>query len=210
LERDAGFVLFAPGAGASSASAWMQAWRRRLATLAPVETFDYEYMKNGRRLPDPAPRLIEAHRRALLAAQRLHEGSAVLMGKSMGSRIGCHVALNEPVAALVCFGYPLRAPGSGKLRDQVLLELGTPILFVQGSLDPLCPLSTLERVRQGMRCRHALHVVEDGDHSLNVTRGALARRGLTQAQVDEDVLAAVRGFLSQVVKAEAAPLPSSM
>ena len=35
------------------------------------------------------------------------DGPVVLIGKSMGSRIGCHLALEEDVAALVCLGYPL-------------------------------------------------------------------------------------------------------
>ncbi len=74
----------------------------------------------------------------------------VLAGKSMGSRMGCHVSLEEPVVCLVCFGYPLRAAGSGKLRDAVLLELSTPILFVQGTRDELCPLDDLEKVRARM------------------------------------------------------------
>ncbi len=183
----------------------MQGWSARLAELAPVVTFDYDYMQAGRRRPDPAPRLIEAHRRALLEARRERVGSVVLAGKSMGSRIGCHVATFEQVAALVCFGYPLCAPGSGKLRDQVLLELRTPILFVQGSRDPLCPLPMLERVRDQMRCTNSLHVVADGDHSLAVTRRSLAQRDTTQARVDAEVLDAVRAFLSCEVKAPAQP-----
>jgi len=36
----------------------------------------------------------------------------------MGSRIGCHVSLEEEVAALICFGYPLFGGGDPtKLRD---------------------------------------------------------------------------------------------
>ncbi len=179
----------------------MQGWSARLTELAPLVRFDYDYMQAGRRRPDPAPRLIEAHRRALLDARRNHAGSAVLAGKSMGSRIGCHVAAKEAVAALVCFGYPLCAAGSGKLRDQVLLELTTPILFVQGTRDPLCPLPLLESVRARMRCPNVLHVVEDGDHSLTVTRSSLARRGMTQANIDAEVLQAVRAFLCHALEA---------
>lgn len=179
----------------------MEAWSKRLAELAPVIRFDYDYMSEGRRRPDPAARLIDRHRRALLDAQRAHGGSAVLAGKSMGSRMGCHVAGTEPVAALVCFGYPLCAAGTGKLRDQVLLELATPILFVQGTRDPLCPLPLLDSVRGRMRCTNALHVVDDGDHSLMVTRSSLARRGTTQAEVDAEAMEAVRAFLGREVKA---------
>jgi predicted alpha/beta-hydrolase family hydrolase len=203
LKNGSGFILFAPGAGASSTSSWMQGWSARLAELAPVVRFDYDYMLAGRRRPDPAPRLIETHRRALLDARREYAGNAVLAGKSMGSRMACHLAATEPVAALVCFGYPLQAAGTGKLRDQVLLELTTPILFVQGTRDPLCPLPLLDDVRARLRCPNELHVVDGGDHSLLVTRSELARRGMTQADVDARVLEAVSAFLC---RAPAAPL----
>src|SRR5690606_36186237 len=120
----------------------------------------------GRKRPDPLPKLIAAHAEALeQATRRRRAGPVVLVGKSMGGRVGCHLALERPVAALVCLGYPLRSP-TGKLRDEVLLALRTPVLFVQGSRDPLCPLDGLERVRRRMKAPSTLHVVEGGDHSL--------------------------------------------
>jgi pimeloyl-ACP methyl ester carboxylesterase len=91
----------------------------------------------------------------------------------------------------------LRAAGSGKVRDQVLLELETPILFVQGTRDVLCPLELLEDVRSRMRAPNALHVVPGGDHSLLVARRTLAQSGSSQAAVDEDVLLAIRSFLAR-------------
>src|SRR3954454_5877774 len=133
-------ILFAHGAGASSASTWMRAWARRLESLGEVVPFDYPYMKAGRRSPDRQPVLVAAHAGALGGARGRHgaERPVVLAGKSMGSRMGCHLAVERGgIAALVCFGYPLRSGSSGALRDQVLLALRTPILFLQGSKDPL-------------------------------------------------------------------------
>ena len=70
----------------------------------------------------------------------------------MGGRIGCHVSLEEKVDGLVCLGYPLCAMGDRtKLRDEVLRALTTPILFVQGTRDSLCPMDLLERVRTEMK-----------------------------------------------------------
>lgn len=185
-------VLFAPGAGAPSTSDWMKAWRRRLSKLGKVATFDYPYMKEGRRAPDKLPRLIEAHRAALIRAKKRHGGPVILAGKSMGSRIGCHVALEEAVDALVCFGYPLKGV-SGAIRDEVLLALRTPILFVQGTRDPLCPLPLLAKVRKRMKAPSTLHVVEGGDHSLVVPKRATE----PQAEVDRCILDAVRDFLGE-------------
>jgi uncharacterized protein len=191
-------ILFAHGAGASAASAWMQAWKRRLGAVAEVQTFDYPYMAAGRRRPDPLPALIAAHRAALVAARSGREGPVLLAGKSMGSRVGCHLALEERVSGLVCFGYPLRAAGSGKLRDAVLLELRTPILFLSGTNDPLCPLDELERVRQRMAADNELVIVEGGDHSLLVKKTELKRQGKTQEDVDSSLMQAIARFTRQV------------
>ena len=113
----------------------MRRWARLLGTIGPVRGFDYPYMAEGRKRPDPLPKLINAHRTALKQLRDSSPVPVVLIGKSMGSRIGCHVSLEEEVSALVCLGYPLCGGGDPtKLRDQVLREIRTPILFVQGPL----------------------------------------------------------------------------
>jgi predicted alpha/beta-hydrolase family hydrolase len=190
--------LFAPGAGAPSSHPWMQAWKKRLEGIGDVETFDYDYMREGRKRPDPLPRLIAAHRQALADARTSTSArSTILIGKSMGGRVGCHVALEESVNGLVCLGYPLCAMGDrSKLRDDVLRRLSTPILFVQGTRDLLSPLDLLERVRAEMTAPNFLHVVEGGDHSLIVTKRQLGASGQTQDEVDERVLQAITKFVS--------------
>src|SRR5688572_22228223 len=131
--------LFAPGAGAPSSSGWMRAWAERLSTLGTVTPFDYKYQRAGKKSPDKPAVLVAAHRAELERCREKHSGPIVLIGKSMGGRIGCHVALELAQAgdtalapsALVCLGYPLVAP-RGAVRDEVLLALRTPVLFVQG------------------------------------------------------------------------------
>ena len=192
-------ILFAPGAGAPSLHPWMQRWKQRLSEIGEVETLDYDYMRQGRKRPDPLPQLIAAHREALKAAQARHRTkSTILIGKSMGGRIGCHVSLEERVRGLVCLGYPLCAMGDRtKLRDQVLRDLTTPILFVQGSRDAMCPLDLLERVRAQMTAPSFLHVVEGGDHSLRVLKRQLERVGQTQNDVDQAAFDVIGAFVRQ-------------
>lgn len=193
--RDLAFLL-APGAGAPSSHPRMQTFARVLGRLGSVHPFDYPYMIAGRKTPDRLPRLIEAHRAALYALRQIHSGPIVLAGKSMGGRVGCHLALEEKVEALVCLGYPLCGGGdASKRRDQVLLDLNTPTLFVQGTRDALCPLELLEDVRGRMPAPTSLHVVEGGDHSLLVSKAALKARGVTQDDVDLDIADAVESFL---------------
>lgn len=187
-------IVFAPGAGAPSTSKWMQGWKERLESVGTVVMLDYPYMLAGRRSPDPLPKLIEAHRAALREA-RDGRDVVVLAGKSMGSRVGCHLSLEEPVSGLVCFGYPLKGAGKrGQLRDEVLRSLRAPILFVQGTRDPLCPLPLLEETRARMTARNELYVVPGGNHSLEVTAGELRRAGERQADVDARILERIRGF----------------
>ena len=194
--------LFAPGAGASSSHPWMQRWSARFAEIGKVKVFDYDYMRENRKRPDPLPQLIAAHRRVLTDAIRERKSTpsrTILIGKSMGGRVGCHVSLEEKVDGLVCLGYPLCAMGDrAKLRDKVLRALTTPILFVQGTRDSLCPLDLLERVRAEMPAPNYLHVVEGGNHSLLVTKRALKAASETQEDVDLHVATAIEQFIARL------------
>jgi predicted alpha/beta-hydrolase family hydrolase len=174
----------------------MQAWGKRLAGLGRVEFIDYPYMLAGRRSPDRQPVLVQAHREAYERLRAAHAGHVLLAGKSMGSRMGCHVAteVTTKPAGLICFGYPLVGQ-NGKLRDEVLRALETPILFIQGTRDPLCPMPRLEALLPELRAPHRLHVVDGGDHSLSVAKLVLRSRGETQEQVDAAILTAIAQFV---------------
>ena len=114
----------------------------------------------------------------------------------MGGRIGCHLSLKEELCALICLGYPLCAMGDRtKMRDQVLRDLRTPILFVQGTRDPLCPLDLLKNVRSQMTAPNFLHLVEGGDHSLIVRKKDLANE--TQDDVDQRIAKAISDFVAR-------------
>ena len=179
----------------------MQRWKERLLKIGDVVMFDYPYMREHRKRPDRLPQLVAAHRQALGEAKKAENCAVVLIGKSMGGRIGCHVALEEQVDAIICLGYPLCGAGDRtKLRDEVLRALRTPILFVQGTRDPLCPLDLLERVRHEMQAANALHIVEGADHSLGVSKRELQASDRTQDDVDRLVL----GVIAQFVEANTA------
>ncbi|MEO5753939.1 MAG: alpha/beta family hydrolase [Chthoniobacterales bacterium] len=189
------FFLFAPGAGAPSTHPWMQRWKTLLEEVGEVETLDYDYQREGRKRPDRLPKLVAAHRKAL-AAKRKTGAATFLIGKSMGGRIGCHVALEDTVNGVICLGYPLCAMSDrSKLRDAVLRALTVPILFVQGTRDTLCPLDLLAGVRAEMQAPSVLHVVEGGDHSLGVTKRGLRAANETQDEVDRRILAVIADFV---------------
>ncbi|MFT7520620.1 MAG: putative alpha/beta-hydrolase family hydrolase [Kiritimatiellia bacterium] len=175
----------------------MVRWADRLGQLGPVTTFDYPYVQRGNRAPDRLPKLLIAHRAQLDALHPSTDDPVVLIGKSMGSRVGCHLANDTDAAGVICLGYPLRTL-KGSMRDEVLLSMTTPILFVQGTRDRLCPLDLLDTVRNQMTASNFVHVVQEGDHSLAITKRHTKATGETQQDSDDAVFAAIRSFVTQL------------
>lgn len=189
-------LLFAHGAGAGTSHPWMQGWAAQLRTLGDVHLLDYRYVREGRRAPDRLPKLLAAHQAALNELRSRHTGPVVLIGKSMGSRVGCHLSLQAAVDAVVCLGFPLVGGGKRRpMRDEVLKAMTTPVLFIQGTRDKMGPLDRFEEVRAAMSAPSTLHIVDGGDHSLLVGKRALARAGEDQRAVDARTLDAIRRFL---------------
>ena len=52
----------------------MQHWAKKLGAIGAVSLFDYPYMKERRKRPDPLPKLIDAHRQALVQPNRRQDG----------------------------------------------------------------------------------------------------------------------------------------
>ncbi|HEY5727529.1 MAG TPA: alpha/beta fold hydrolase [Acidimicrobiia bacterium] len=189
---DAVGIVLAHGAGAGQDHPWMMTIRDGLASSAGVTvlTFDYPYMAAGRRAPDRPDRLLDAHA-AAVARLRQECGSVVLAGKSMGGRIGSHLAgdRGEDVAGLVYYGYPLVAPGKAEPRDVAhLARIVAPQLFVAGSRDRLCPTELIRPVVGALPAAE-LVVVEGADHSFRVaaasgTTTAAVLAGLVQQTTD--------------------------
>ncbi|KAG9448331.1 hypothetical protein H6P81_014459 [Aristolochia fimbriata] len=196
-------VVFAHGAGAPSTSEWMIRWKEMLGkALHAVEvvTFDYPYMSAGKRRPPPkADKLVEYHSDVVRKAVEKHPGHPlILAGKSMGSRVSCMVANSGDfdVAAIVCLGYPLKSPGGG-VRDEILLELTVPIMFVQGSKDALCPLEKLSGVLKKMKSVSELHVIDGGDHSFKIGKKFMESHGVSLEEAEETAVTAIAVFVAK-------------
>ena len=155
-----------------------------------------------RHQPDPLKALIQAHRDAIEDAKKDGD-KVVLIGKSMGSRVSCHVSLEDGVAVdgIVCLGYPLQAQGRRVrgTRDEVLRELRSPVMFVQGTRDRMCPIRSLDAIRQDLDVPNYIHVVEGGDHSLIVRKTQLDELGKKQEDLDRAAVDAIKAFLDKHV-----------
>lgn len=157
-------------------------------------TFNYPYMEAGRKAPNPARILMECHR-AALNVLRSRVVRVVLAGKSMGGRMGSHVAAGgEEVAGLVFYGYPLVGIGKTEPRDvSHLAEVGAPILFVQGTRDRLAPLDLVTPVVESTP-EATIHIIEDGDHSFRV----LKRTGRQPLEVLDEVVSVTASWISKL------------
>ncbi|XP_051151234.1 uncharacterized protein LOC127265475 [Andrographis paniculata] len=199
-------IVFAHGAGAPSSSEWMVRWKDMLCkalNAVEVVTFDYPYMAGGnRRAPPKADKLVDFHCDIVRKTMAKYPGHPlVLAGKSMGSRVSCMVAVEEDIAAsvIICLGYPLKGI-NGAVRDETLLQLSVPVVFVQGSKDQLCPLERLEAVRKKMKSNTSLHVIDGGDHSFKISKKHLLAEGSSQEEVEEHAVQEVARVVSGYLK----------
>ncbi|KAK7399116.1 hypothetical protein VNO78_10291 [Psophocarpus tetragonolobus] len=195
-------VIFAHGAGAPSSSDWMQRWKNILKEAlhaVDVVTFDYPYMSGKKRAPPKAEKLVEFHSNFVKeTSSKYPDHPVILAGKSMGSRVGCMVASLEDVnvSAVICLGYPLKGI-NGAVRDETLLQLTVPTMFVQGSKDGLCPLEKLEATRKKMKAPNELHVIDGGDHSFKIGKKNLQANNCTQDEAEDVAVKAIAAFISR-------------
>ncbi|ERN08945.1 hypothetical protein AMTR_s00015p00258610 [Amborella trichopoda] len=87
---------------------------------------------------------------------------------------------------------------NGAVRDETLLQLSTPVMFVQGSKDVLCPLDKLTTICKKMKCPNELHVIEGGDHSFKIGKKILTSSGTTQDEAEENALKSIERFLAKL------------
>ena len=162
-------VLLAHGAGAGQDHPFMAGLRQRLAAAGHATvTFDYPYTAEGRRAPDRAGTL-EACHSAVLATMLQEWPEVVLAGKSMGGRIGSHLASEcAQCVGLVFFGYSLAPPGKAPRPTDHLSRIDAPMLFIQGERDRLAPLDLLRPIVESLGS--TIEVIPSGDHSFRVPK----------------------------------------
>ena len=145
-------LLLAHGAGAPATHPFLETVARGLAARGlAVLRFHYPYaqraLREGRRRPPDRREVLESTHASALACLRTRfpDRRLVLAGKSMGGRMGTHLAAEgADCAGLVLMGYPLHPPGRpSKLRSEHFGAVAQPALFLQGTRDALCDLELL-------------------------------------------------------------------
>lgn len=187
-------VLLAHGAGTDQDHPMMAALRDGLADLGyPVMTFNYAYTERGSKRPDPQARLLAVHRAALEWFKANVTDRVVLMGRSMGGRMGTYLAAEgADIEGVILHAYPLHPAGRPeKLRKDHLPDITVPMLFVVGTRDPLSQMALYDKWVRPLSTVETFEV-QDGDHSMRVRKAS----GRTNEEVHAEILARIGEYLA--------------
>lgn len=168
--------------------------RRGIATLR----FNFPYAEAGRATLDPMPVLIAAVRAALAEGARQRGTLPLLVGgKSVGGLVVAAAAAGglDPAQGLVILGFPLHRPGhpSG-VNAQLLEQVKLPMLFLEGTRDPLAELSLMRALVEKLGPRATLHVVYGADHQYELPPGS----SRSAADVNDELADAIAAFVAKL------------
>ncbi len=193
--------VLAHGAGAGMRHPFLETISQRLAEQE-IATLRYQfpYMEQRARRPDPPAVAAAAVRAAVIEAARAAPGLPLLAGgKSFGGRMTSTAQAGEPLAGvrgLVFLGFPLHPPGRpGNERAEHLTQVQIPMLFLQGTRDDFADLKLLRPVVKRLGTRATLHLVDGGDHSFKV----LKKPGRTEADVMTELVGAIVEWAAGIV-----------
>jgi len=165
-------TILAHGAGQGIDSPFMKFFHEALPKRGLLSVqFNFDYMQQGRKMPDPQPKMQALYRQIVAEVAEKHRPKKIIIGgKSMGGRVASYIAADtEGVRGLVLLGYPLHPPGKqDQLRDEHLYGIDLPMLFLSGTKDTFAERALLEKVVQRIGSRATLVWTERGDHSLKV------------------------------------------
>jgi uncharacterized protein len=194
------FVL-AHGAGAGMAHPFMAAVANSLAQRGIASLrYQFPYMEQGGKRPDPPKRAHATVRAAVAEAARLLPRLPLFAGgKSFGGRMTSQAQAAAPlprVRGLAFLGFPLHPAGraSGD-RGEHLFDVAIPMLFLQGTRDALAELPRIEPLCRALGAGADLRLFRDADHSFHVP----ARSGRTDSEVRGEMLDALAAWIDGLI-----------
>lgn len=204
LRPDGARLLYvlAHGAGAGMRHPFLESISQRLAERS-IATLRYQfpYMEQRARRPDPPAVAAATVRAAVMEAARVAPGLPLVAGgKSFGGRMTSTAQAEAPlpsVRGLVFLGFPLHPPGRpGDSRAEHLAQVRIPMLFLQGDRDDFADLKLLKPLVKRLGDRATLHHVEGGDHSFHV----LKRSGRTDTEVMGELVGRIADWAGRLVE----------
>lgn len=188
-------VIIAHGAGNDLHNDLIAAFASGLAEAGLVTLrFNFPYKEKGRKSPDSQATLVLTWQCVCEWLKKNTQAPVhriVAAGKSMGGRVAAQMAAAGQLdpAALIFLGYPLHAPGrTDQLRDAPLYAIDVPMLFFQGTRDPLCNMGSLGRVLERLQGAVSLETIEGGNHSFKLpASSSLSAADVYQRVVEKSV-----------------------
>jgi predicted alpha/beta-hydrolase family hydrolase len=195
--------VMAHGAGAGMTHPFMSAIADGLAArgIATLR-FQFPYMEQGGKRPDP-PKVAHAAVRAAVteASRQLPDLPLFAGGKSFGGRMTSQAQSASPLAGvrgLVFFGFPLHPPKKPSAeRGKHLVDVRIPMLFLQGTRDELAVLELLEPLCRDLGARATLKLFQEADHSFHVP----VRSGRKDPEVRAEMLDTMAAWIGRLVAA---------
>jgi predicted alpha/beta-hydrolase family hydrolase len=192
--------VLAHGAGAGMTHRFLEAVAAELEERA-IATLRYQfpYMEQGAKRPDP-PRLAQAAVRAAVAeAGRLvPELPLIAGGRSFGGRMTSQAQAASPlpgILALAFLGFPLHPAGRPSVeRGEHLFDVQIPMLFLQGTRDALADLEQLRPLIDRLGERANLRLFQGADHSFHVP----ARTGRKDPELRSEILDALTAWIETI------------
>ena len=193
--------VVAHGAGAGMAHPFMTAIANELAARG-IATLRYQfpYMEQGKKRPDP-PKLAHATVRAAVmeASRRVPELPLFAGGKSFGGRMTSQAEATAPLPAvrgLAFLGFPLHPAGQpSEERGAHLAAVLVPMLFLQGTRDQLADPQLVQSLIERIGARATLQLLPDADHSFHVP----ARTGRKDAEVLAEMADALAAWIDMTI-----------
>jgi predicted alpha/beta-hydrolase family hydrolase len=174
-------LVLAHGAGAGMNHRAMAETADGLAARGiAVLRYNFLYMENGGRRPDPPALAHAAVRAAAAKAGELAESLPLFAGgRSFGGRMTSQAQAATPltdVRGLVFFAFPLHPAGKPSVeRAAHLFEIDAPMLFLQGERDALAELPLLKETVEKLGARATLKLFAHADHSFHAPKASGAK-----------------------------------
>jgi predicted alpha/beta-hydrolase family hydrolase len=195
-----GLLVMAHGAGAGMSHPFLEDLSAELNS-AGIATFRYQfpYMENHRKVPDPPAVLTGVVRTALEKANHLAPDLPLFAGgKSMGGRMTSIAASEQPLGnlrGLVFVGFPLHPPNRpGTKRAEHLARVTVPMLFLQGTRDAFADLKLLEPICANLGSRATLRTFQGADHSFHMLKSS----GTNDSAVLRRLVENIAGWIGEI------------
>lgn len=198
------FLLLTHGAGGDLSSSGLTAFSSRLAEQGHLSVrVNLPYRSAGRKSPPAAERAVDGFLQILDMVKEKFGPSArwIAGGRSYGGRVASMAAIaGLDAAGLAFFPYPLHRPGDpSNPRAAHWPRIKLPCLFVQGTHDPFCDMSLIEKLLPTLGAEPTLIPVPGGDHSLKVrATNSPSARSLSEDEVVQEIMPAVVTWLRRL------------